>query len=49
MQHMVIEQANSVAVLWYTRIVAPISTIKGRKILPPHFADQDLVAVWLDQ
>jgi len=49
MQRMVIEAANSVPALWYSRIVAHVSTMKGWKIIPTHFANQDLADVWLDQ
>jgi peptide/nickel transport system substrate-binding protein len=49
MQRMVIEEANSVPVLWYSRLVAHVSTMKGWKIIPTHFANQDLADVWLDQ
>jgi peptide/nickel transport system substrate-binding protein len=49
MQRMVITSANSVPVLWYSRLVAHVSTMKGWKIIPTHFANQDLADVWLDQ
>ena len=49
MQRMVIGSANSVPVLWYSRLVAHVSTMKGWKIIPSHFANQDLAGVWLDQ
>lgn len=49
MQRMVISSANSVPVLWYSRLVAHVSTMKGWKIIPTHFANQDLADVWLDQ
>jgi peptide/nickel transport system substrate-binding protein len=49
LQRMVIDQANSVPVLWYSRLVAHVSAMKGWKIVPTHFANQDLADVWLDQ
>ena len=49
MQRMVISSANSVPVLWYSRLVAHVSSMKGWKIVPTHFANQDLADVWLDQ
>jgi len=49
MQRMVITAANSVPVLWYSRLVAHVSSMKGWKIIPTHFANQDLADVWLDQ
>lgn len=47
-QKKVIEGAFDVPVLWYSRIVAHSSALKGWKISPTHFANQDLVNVWLD-
>ena len=49
LQRMVISSANSVPVLWYSRLVAHVSSMKGWKIVPTHFANQDLADVWLDQ
>ena len=49
MQRMIISAANSVPVIWYSRIVAHIPQMKGWKITPTHFANQDLADVWLDQ
>ena len=49
MQRMIITEANSVPVIWYSRLVAHVSQMKGWKIMPTHFANQDLADVWLDQ
>jgi peptide/nickel transport system substrate-binding protein len=49
MQKKIITDANSVPVIWYSRLVAHVSSMKGWKILPTHFANQDLADVWLDQ
>ena len=49
MQRMIITEANSVPVIWYSRLVAHVSNMKGWKIIPTHFANQDLADVWLDQ
>ncbi len=49
MQRVVIDAANSVPVQWYSRIVAHVSTMTGWKIIPTHFANQDLADVRLDQ
>jgi peptide/nickel transport system substrate-binding protein len=49
MQRKVIEAAYSVPVMWYSRLVAHVSNMKGWKIIPSHFANQDLADVWLDQ
>ena len=48
MQRMIISAANSVPVIWYSRIVAHIPQMKGWKITPTHFANQDLADIWLD-
>ena len=49
LQRMIITDANSVPVIWYSRLVAHVPQMKGWKILPTHFANQDLADVWLDQ
>ena len=49
MQKKIISDANSVPVIWYSRLVAHVSNMKGWKILPTHFANQDLADIWLDQ
>lgn len=49
MQRLIISGANSVPVIWYSRIVAHVPQMKGWKITPTHFANQDLADVWLDQ
>jgi peptide/nickel transport system substrate-binding protein len=48
MQRKVITDANSVPVIWYSRIVAHVSNMKGWKIIPSHFANQDLGDIWLE-
>ena len=48
MQRKVITDANSVPVIWYSRIVAHVSNMKGWRIIPSHFANQDLADVWLE-
>ena len=49
MQKKIITDANSVPVIWYSRLVAHVSSMKGWKIIPSHFANQDLADVWLDR
>ena len=49
MQLLIINGAYSVPVLWYSRIVAHTSAMKGWKALPTHFANQDLADVWLSE
>jgi len=48
MQRKVIIDANSVPVIWYSRIVAHVSNMKGWRIIPSHFANQDLADIWLE-
>ena len=47
LQKMVATTAFSVPVLWYSRIVAHSAAMKGWKIIPSHFANQDLADIWL--
>jgi peptide/nickel transport system substrate-binding protein len=49
MQRQIITDAYSVPVIWYSRIVAHVPQMKGWRITPSHFANQDLADVWLDQ
>ena len=47
MQREIIGGAYSVPVLWYNRIVAHSSALKGWTISPSHFVGQNLADVWL--
>ena len=47
-QHALTE-AYTVPLLWWNRIVATSSKLKGWSITPSHFIGQDLTDVWLDQ
>ena len=49
MQRNVIAEGYDVPVLWYSRIVAHSSAMKGWKISPSHFANQNLADIWLDK
>jgi len=49
MQRKIIMESYSVPILWYSRLVAHSTAMKGWKVLPTHFANQDLASVWLDQ
>ncbi len=42
------KRLNSVPVVWCSRIVAHVPQMKGWRITPSHFANQDLADVWLD-
>jgi peptide/nickel transport system substrate-binding protein len=43
------EQAHMMWALWWHRIVPYRSYVKGFKIAPTHFINQDLARLWLDQ
>lgn len=42
-------EAYTVPLLWWNRIVATSSMVKGWSITPSHFLGQDLANVWLDR
>jgi peptide/nickel transport system substrate-binding protein len=42
-------EAYTVPLLWWNRIVATSSKLKGWNITPSHFLGQDLTDVWIDQ
>ncbi|MDX2159662.1 MAG: ABC transporter substrate-binding protein [Hyphomicrobiaceae bacterium] len=48
-QRAILNGSYSVPVLWYNRIVAHTSAVKGWTITPSHFVGQNLADVWLDQ
>jgi peptide/nickel transport system substrate-binding protein len=43
------DQAHMIWVLWWHRIVPYRSYVKGFKIAPTHFINQDLATIWLDR
>ncbi len=43
------DQAHMLWVLWWHRIVPYRSYVKGFKIAPTHFINQDLATIWLDK
>ncbi|HXE87109.1 MAG TPA: ABC transporter substrate-binding protein [Hyphomicrobiaceae bacterium] len=43
------EEANNFVTLWWYRIIAHRSYMKGWKITPSHYLNQDLSGVWLDK
>jgi peptide/nickel transport system substrate-binding protein len=43
------DQAHMIWVLWWHRIVPYRSYVKGFKIAPTHFINQDLAQIWLDK
>ena len=43
------EQAHQLSVIWWHRIVPMRSYVKGWKISPSHYLNQDLANIWLDK
>jgi peptide/nickel transport system substrate-binding protein len=43
------EQAHSLITLWWNRIIPHRSYVKGWKVSPSHYLNQDLANVWLDK
>src|SRR5271169_1898116 len=43
------DQAHEIWLLWWYRIVPYRSYVKGFKIAPTHFINQDLARIWLDK
>ena len=43
------DQTHMIWVLWWHRIVPYRSYVKGFKIAPTHFINQDLATIWLDK
>ena len=43
------DQAHMLWVLWWHRVVPYRSYVKGFKIAPTHFINQDLAQIWLDK
>ena len=48
-KYVVDEQAHEIWVLWWNRIIPYQSYVKGWKISPSHFLNQDLATIWLDK
>jgi len=48
-KHALDDQTHEIMTLWWYRIVPHRSYVKGWKIGPSHFLNQDLGTVWLDQ
>ena len=42
-------EAHSLITLWWNRIIPHRSYVKGWKISPSHYINQDLANVWLDK
>jgi len=48
-KHVLDDQAHEIFLLWWYRIVPHRSYVKGWKISPSHYLNQDLGTVWLDK
>jgi peptide/nickel transport system substrate-binding protein len=48
-KYVVDDQAHALWVLWWNRIIPYRSYVKGWKISPSHYINQDLATVWLDK
>ena len=48
-KHIMDTEAHKLMVLWWYRIVPYRSYVKGWKISPSHYINQDLANVWLDK
>jgi peptide/nickel transport system substrate-binding protein len=48
-KHVLSDEAHGIFLLWWYRIVPYRSYVKGWKIGPSHYVNQDLGTVWLDQ
>jgi peptide/nickel transport system substrate-binding protein len=48
-KYVVDTQAHEIWVLWWHRIIPYRSYVKGWKISPSHYLDQDLARIWLDK
>jgi peptide/nickel transport system substrate-binding protein len=42
-------EAHATKIIWWNRIVPYRSYVKGWKISPSHFLNQDLSTIWLDK
>ncbi|HKF73064.1 MAG TPA: hypothetical protein VKB68_15030, partial [Stellaceae bacterium] len=42
-------EAYSVPFLWWNRIIANSTVVRGWHLTPSHYLDQDLTEVWLDK
>jgi peptide/nickel transport system substrate-binding protein len=47
-KHVLSDEAHQIYLLWWQRIVPYRSYVKGWKISPSHYLNQDLATVWLD-
>ena len=48
-KHALDDETHEIMTLWWYRIVPHRSYVKGWKISPSHFVNQDLATIWLDK
>jgi peptide/nickel transport system substrate-binding protein len=48
-KHVLDDEAHELFLLWRYRIVPYRSYVKGFKISPSHYVNQDLATIWLDK
>jgi peptide/nickel transport system substrate-binding protein len=48
-KYVIDDQAHEIWVVWWNRIIPSRSYVKGWKISPSHYLNQDLATVWLDK
>ncbi len=48
-KHVMSDEAHELFLLWWYRIVPYRSLVKGWKISPSHYLNQDLATIWLDK
>jgi peptide/nickel transport system substrate-binding protein len=48
-KHTLVDEVHNITTLWWYRIVPHRSYVKGWKISPSHFLNQDLATIWLDK
>jgi peptide/nickel transport system substrate-binding protein len=48
-KYVVDDQAHAFWLVWWNRIIPSRSYVKGWKISPSHYINQDLATVWLDK
>jgi peptide/nickel transport system substrate-binding protein len=48
-KYVIDDQAHEIWVLWWNRIIPYRSYVKGWKISPSHYINQDLATIWLDK
>jgi len=48
-KYVVDDQAHQIWIVWWNRIIPHRSYVKGWKISPSHYVNQNLETVWLDK